>query len=56
MESLRMGKITHREHYFRLGAGKDAPSLHNTKFLPPDSVIENGVKVMTAFALESLKR
>lgn len=41
--------------FFRLGAGVDAPSLHNAAFLPPESAIENGIKAMTAFALEYLK-
>lgn len=42
--------------FFRLGAGEDAPSLHNPKYLPPDEAMVNGIKVMTAFALESLGR
>ena len=41
--------------FFRLGAGEDAPSLHNPGFLPPDSVISSGIRAMTAFALEALK-
>ena len=41
--------------FFRLGAGEKAPSLHNPGFLPPDSVIPNGIRAMTAFALEALK-
>ena len=41
--------------FFRLGAGEKAPSLHNPGFLPPDSVISNGIRAMTAFALEALK-
>ena len=42
--------------FFRLGAGEDAPSLHNPKYLPPEEAMVNGIKVMTAFALESLGR
>ncbi len=41
--------------FFRLGAGEDMVSLHNPRFFPPEEVMENGIKVMTAFALESLK-
>lgn len=41
--------------FFRLGAGEEAPSLHNPGFLPPDSVISSGIRAMTAFALEALK-
>ena len=41
--------------FFRLGAGEDQPSLHNPSFFPPEGIMENGIKVMTAFALESLK-
>ncbi|MBR2372606.1 MAG: amidohydrolase, partial [Lentisphaeria bacterium] len=41
--------------FFHLGAGVDAPSLHNSAFLPPDAVIENGIRVISAFALECLK-
>ena len=40
--------------FFRLGAGVDAPSLHNPKYLPPEEAMGNGIRVMTAFALESL--
>ena len=41
--------------FFRLGAGEDMVSLHNPAFFPPEEVMENGIRVMTAFALESLK-
>ena len=41
--------------FFRLGAGENAPSLHNPGFLPPDPVIPSGIRAMTAFALEALK-
>ena len=40
--------------FFRVGAGVDAPSLHNPKYLPPEEAMINGINVMVAFALESL--
>ena len=40
--------------FFRVGAGVDAPSLHNPKYLPPEEAMVNAINVMTAFALESL--
>lgn len=40
--------------FFRLGAGVDAPSLHNPAFLPPEEAMKNGIRVMAAFALEYL--
>ena len=42
--------------FFRLGAGVDAPSLHNPKYFPPNEVMVNGINIMSAFALESLKK
>ena len=41
--------------FFRLGAGEEMVSLHNPSFFPPEEIMENGIRVMTAFALESLK-
>lgn len=41
--------------FFRLGAGTDMPSLHNPAFFPPEETMRNGIRIMTAFALESLK-
>jgi amidohydrolase len=42
--------------FFHLGAGADTPSLHSSAFLPPESCMENGIKIMSAFALDSLRR
>ena len=41
--------------YVRLGVG-DAPPLHNSRLLPADEVMKNGIRYLVAFALDALKK
>ena len=41
--------------YVRLGVG-DAPPLHNSRLLPPDEVMKNGIRYLVAFALGALRK
>ena len=41
--------------FIRLGAGENLPSLHNDKFLPPESVLKPGIDYLVATALTVLE-
>ena len=42
--------------FVRLGAGEELPPLHNVKFLPPEEVLEPGIKFMANTALTVLAK
>ena len=41
--------------YVKLGAGEDAPPLHNCRFVADEKMIPHGIELMTGIALAALK-
>ena len=42
--------------YIRLGAGEEVPPLHNSKMLPPEEIMKNGIRYLVDFTLDTLKK